>query len=117
MKIEWINYKGKRILKVDYKGLNEQEMIKQLEYGTSLILKEPDKILYLGDFSNTVVSPAFMEKANAFGKETDKKLLKGAIIGVSGMKSVLLNAYNMLTGSKMKALSGETEALEYLVKG
>jgi hypothetical protein len=116
MKVDWITHSGKRILKVDYRGMNEQEMLKQLEYGTDVILKEKDKILYLGIFTDTIIFPAFMEKANSYGKDTDKKLIKGAIVGVSGMKSMLLNTYNMLTGSKMKALSSENEALSYLTK-
>lgn len=116
MKIEWTSYKGKRILRVDYSGLNEQQMIAQLEQGTKVILNEKEKILYLGNFTETVVTSTFMDKANALAKQTDEKLIKGAIVGVTGMKSVLLNTYNMLTGSKMKSFKTEAEALEYLVK-
>lgn len=116
MKQQWINHKGKKIFRIDYSGLSEQEMIKQLEEGTQLMLKQQEPILYLGIFTNTVLTTAFMNRANQLGKETEKIVARSALIGISGMKSVLVNTYNMLTGNKMRAFKDEEEAKEFLIK-
>jgi len=117
MKIKWINHKGKRILYADYSGLSEQDMIKQLDEGSAMLLKEKDSILYFGNFNNTVFTSEFMNKANQWGKDTNHKFSKMAIIGVAtGIRSILLNSYNKLTGSKMKVFTSEQEALDYLAQ-
>jgi hypothetical protein len=117
MKLKWINYKGKRILSADYSGLNEQEMLKQLEHGTSMWLKEKEPILYYGNFTNTTISTEFMQKANELGKQTNKLTERMAVVGLtSGVRSILLNTYNMMTGSKMKVFKTEQEAMDYLAQ-
>ncbi len=117
MKLKWINHKGKRILSADYSGLTEQEMIKQLDYGSAMLLKEKDPILYYGNFTDTTISTEFMQKANEWGKQTNKVIQKMAVVGLtSGVRSILLNTYNMMTGSKMKVFKTEQEALDYLVQ-
>jgi hypothetical protein len=117
MKIKWINHKGKRILYIDYSGLSDKEMIQQLDEGSAMMLKEKDPILYFGNFSNTIITNEFMNKANVWGKETKAKTEKMAVVGLtSGVRSILLNTYNMLTGAKMKVFSTEQEALDYLAQ-
>jgi hypothetical protein len=111
-----MNYKGKKILSVDYKGLNEDEMIKLLEEESALIIKGKENILYFGDFTNTVLTTKFVNRATELGKITEKLTTRGALVGITGMKAVLLNTYNMFTGAKMKAFAHEAEAKEYLVK-
>ncbi len=40
-----------------------------------------------------------------------------AVVGLtSGVRSILLNTYNMMTGSKMKVFKTEPEALDYLAQ-
>lgn len=117
MKIKWINHKGKRILHIDYSGLTDQEMLKQLDYGSGLMLKEKEPFLYYGNFSETTISTEFMQKANEWGKQTNKVTQKMAVVGLtSGVRSILLNTYNMMTGSKMKVFKTEQEALDYLAQ-
>jgi hypothetical protein len=114
MKANFISHKSKRILYVDYRGLNTSEMLDQLEYESNLILKEAEPVLYLANFENTVVASDFMNRANELGKKTEKKTAKSAVVGVSGMKKVLMNTYSLFTGSKMKAFNTEEEAKDYL---
>jgi len=117
MKITWINHKGKRIFSIDYSGLTEAEMLKQLMYGTELIMKETEPVLYLGNFAQATIFPEFMKTANTLSKESDKKISRMAVIGLSsGVRTVLLNAYNALVKGKMRAFKTEQEALDYLVQ-
>jgi hypothetical protein len=57
-----------------------------------------------------------MKVANELGKKTEPLNERSAIVGVTGMKSVLLNTYNFFTGGKLKAYKTEAEAMEYLTK-
>jgi hypothetical protein len=116
MKLSWITYKSKKILFVDYRGKNTQEMIEQLEYETKVILEQKEPVLYLADFTGCPVSNEFMEKANSLGKLTAHLQARSAILGISGMKSVLLNTFNLFTSTKLRAFNSEIEAKEYLVK-
>lgn len=116
MNIKWISHNNKKILYADYRGLKTPEMIKQLEQEADIMLKAGQKVLYLGNFEGTVIESEFMKKANELGKKTEPLNEKSAIVGVVGMKAVILNTYNMLTGGKIKAFNSEEKALEYLTQ-
>jgi hypothetical protein len=116
MKVSWIDYKGKRILFSDYQGLDNEEMIAQFKYETSIILKEKE-VLYLGDFHNSTISPDFMKMLNETGKQTQSIIKKSAVVGITGLKSILMNSFNMISGVKAKSFDEITKAKEYLVNG
>jgi len=111
----WITYKGKRILYSDYRGMNTEQMIAQLREEANMIMNEPGKVLNLSNFEGTVIAPEFMKVANELGKTTEKKIEKSAVVGVTGVKAVLLNSYNMITGGNIRAFKDEESAKEYLV--
>jgi hypothetical protein len=115
MKVNWIYHKNKRILYSDYRGMDTDTMITQLKHEADIILKEPSDVLYMANFENTVIAPQFMKVANELGKTTEKKVTKSSIIGITGLKGVLLNSYNLFTGSKMRAFKDENAAKDYLV--
>jgi hypothetical protein len=57
-----------------------------------------------------------MERLQVLGKEViERKTKKGALIGVMGIKKLLLKGYNIFTGGSLKAFNNEESALEYLV--
>jgi hypothetical protein len=114
MNIKWITHSNKRILYSDYRGLNSEQMISQIKQEAEIILKAGSKILYLGNFEGTVVDSAFMKIANELGKKTQVLNEKSAVVGVSGMKTVMLNTYNLFTKGQLKAFSTEEKALEFL---
>lgn len=114
MSINWTTQRGKRILHVDYRGMTPELMMDQLLKESNLIMKEAEPVNYLGIFEDTVVNSEFMNLANKLGKSTEPKTRKSAVVGVKGMKAVLLNTYSAITGSKMKAFKTEHDALNYL---
>ncbi len=111
----WITYKGKKILYSDYRGMNNEQMMAQLREEANMIMNEPGKILNLSNFEGTVVTPEFMKLANELGKTTEKKIEKSAVVGVTGIKAVLLNTYNMVTGGNLRAFKDEESAKEFLI--
>ena len=115
MKIEWINYKGMQILFSDYKGLSSEEMIKHLKKETQMILQQKEPILYMADFTSTIFTTEFMHAVNEDGKLTKRLVKKSALVGITGMKAVMLNTFNMITGIKARAFDNEYKAKDYLV--
>lgn len=114
MNIKWINHNNKMILYADYRGLKTPEMINQLIFESDIILKSIEKVLYLGNFEGASIESEFIKKANELGKKTELRNEKSAIVEAGGMKAIILNNYNLITGGKIKAFNTEQKALEYL---
>lgn len=112
----WIEYKEKKILFSDYSGLSSDDMVRQLEEETNIILESVEqKILYLASFDDIEFSPEFIKKGNELGKNTREKIHKSAFIGISGKKSFSLHSFNKITGINAKAFKNEIDAKEYLI--
>ena len=63
-------YKGKEILYVDYRGLNESHMIQALKQAESIILSENKPHFQLSNITDARATPEFMKAAKEFGKLT-----------------------------------------------
>lgn len=116
MRVEWISYKGKKILCMDFSGVTSQdEMVEILRAGGEEIKKSPGKVLNFVDMTNASAGPDFMKASKAQGKELLHKAGKTAIIGITGLKSMLLKGYNLFSGDSINPFSTREDALDYLV--
>jgi len=117
MSLSYINYKGKKVLYVDYRQCKTtQEMLNVLEESKKLYESCSDSFLTINDFTGTTGSSEFMQKVKQYGKSTfDGRTTKSAILGISGIKKILLNGYNSLVKRKIVPFDTKEEALEYLV--
>ncbi|MFL7793416.1 MAG: STAS/SEC14 domain-containing protein [Anaerolineae bacterium] len=116
MSVNWIEYKGKEILFIDYRGLGLEESLETLDQAEEVIAGRKDKILILVDTRDAYTSAEFMSRLKESGKEIAPKMEKQAIVGITGLKAILLDAYNRFTGSALKPFSTQEEAKEWLVK-
>ncbi|MGD0854968.1 MAG: hypothetical protein ABSA18_04100 [Dehalococcoidia bacterium] len=117
-RVKWFESNGKRILSIDYSGLKtSDELCSVLDESVKMNLNAPGKILTLINFSNTALSSEFMDKVGRAGKEVlDARAEKVAILGVTGVKSVLFQGYLRITGAKTTRLfDNEADAMKYLV--
>lgn len=120
MPVEWIQHKGKRILYTDHGGLGPEEMIENLEVAAKMTLKEATdtKILSLVNFEGARVNSEYMARLKELGKEVYEPLTeKTAVLGISGIRHILVSAYNRVTGAAatQKLFDNRDEALEWLV--
>ncbi len=111
-----IDYKGKEILYIDYRGMNEKQMIQILDEVTKQSLHDNIPRYLLTNISGTYVLPDFLKKAKEDAKRTRHLTLKSAIVGVEGPKKILLKFHNLFVGSEMKPFHDEEEAKEWLIK-
>jgi len=117
MGISTIHYKGKKILVVDYSTCKSpEETIKLLNEVRAYFISSGEKHIVLNDFSNAPVSNEFIELAKKYSKEAfDDNTIKSASVGISGIKKILLSAFNLIARYKITNFSNREEALDYLV--
>jgi hypothetical protein len=117
-RIRWITHKGKKILYADYKGLKtDEELIANLHLEAKFMKESPTKVLSLADYTGIEGNKRVMAELKKLGKEILKeKTEKSAVLGVTGLKAVLLIAYNTITRDKVVPFNTEQEALDYLAE-
>ena len=94
----------------------KEDMLEALEEIVQYIKQSQGKVRFLDDFEGAFGSRDYMAKAKEYGEFIEGHTDKSAIIGIHGVKKVLLKAYNVVTNSKIKPFDTEEEALEYLGK-
>jgi hypothetical protein len=115
MGVKWIDYKGKRILYVDFRKLYEEQVLANDELFVKFIKESPTKVLILANVEGAAISS--LEKIKEVSKkEVSPKVAKSAIVGITGLKDILLRAYNSFTGSSAQPFATEQEAMDWLVK-
>lgn len=120
MGIQWIEYKGNKVLYVDYSGIKmEREMVAMVNQIPPFLhdIKPGEKLLVLVDLNNCYTTPGFIEASKKLEKEfLDQFIVKRAVLGVTGPKAVLLKGYNIFASQKLEPFTTKDAALEFLVR-
>ena len=117
-RVRWIEVKGQKILYSDYSNLKTVEEQLEVWRATVAVAKENPGVNYpaILNFTNTAGSAELMEKMKQ--AITDSGLgqpRKKAVIGIAGVKNVLLDGYVRATGNKLiKACADDAEAIEFV---
>ena len=112
-----IFHKGKEIIFVDYSNVKiESEMIAIIRVHKDLVLKDNKKYLFCADYTGSYTPAEYMKEANKFLNDTKHLALKGAFIGVTGAKNILLTGIIKLFGMNFKSFDNKNSALDYLVE-
>lgn len=116
MSVELITHNGRTVVFGDFTACNNKEkMINKLHELEDLMRRQPGKVLYLADLNKTHGSIEFMNAAKDVAKRTfDSKVEKAALLGITGMKKVLLNGFNAVSKHKFLAFDTKERALEFL---
>lgn len=117
MGYEWIQHKGKRILYVNYSECKDKdEMIALLDEMAEVFKQSGGNLLTIDDFTSAYASKEFMDHAKELGHVFSANRIKGAMLGIAGVKKILLQAYNLFAKEKLVPCGSKEEALEYLVR-
>lgn len=111
-----ITYQGKEISYFDYRGMKMEDILRTLDQAVTKAIQENKRRLQLTNITGIYAVPEFMEKVQEAGKKTKHLTIKSAVVGITGAKKLLLNAYNTFTGANIKAFDDEESAKEWLVK-
>ncbi len=113
--IQKINHKGKEIIYIDYRNKSEEEMLEIASSLRDFLLSDPGHHLRLVNITDTPATRKFTAYIRELGKETKDIPVRGAIVGITGAKKVLLSGYNRLLGGAMRPFDDEESAKDYLV--
>ncbi|MBN1426740.1 MAG: hypothetical protein JXB07_00050 [Anaerolineae bacterium] len=117
MSVQWITYKGKKILYGDYKGLKDADLLNALKTENEILQQSPDKVLILEDFTGALSDIAVINYLKSVGKAAEMKTEKAALVGILGLKRLMLVTYNRISGADehQRLFATIDEAKEWLV--
>ena len=118
MPVSFLSNNNKKVLHIDYSGLKKkEEMMETLQEVVKIFESSGDeRFLVLIDITDSAGHQEWMEESKKYGKRMGPKTIKSAIVGVTGLKKVLLMGYNAVVGGRVKPYGSKEAALDYLTK-
>lgn len=116
MPVSYITHEGRKILHVDFKDQKDKrQVLETMEEMKNHYLEANDDIYLLLDVRGTFTDPEVMDRLKNYGKNYfNGKSKKRAILGVTGVKALLLRAYKLFTGTEVSPFNSIEEAKDYL---
>ena len=116
MPVSYITHKDRKILHVDFKDIKDKEkVLANLEEMVKFYKSATEEIYLLFDVRGCFTDPEVMDKLKNYGKNVFKgRSKKRAVLGVSGIKGLLLRAYSLFTNTEVATFEDIDEAKDYL---
>lgn len=116
MPVSYITHKGRKILYVNFKDIKSKEVVMtNLDEMKKYYLESREKIFLLLDVRGTFTDPEVMDKLKHYGKQYfNGKSEKRAVLGVSGIKKIMLRGYALVTKTDVQPFDDEEVAKDYL---
>ena len=115
-RVKWIEYEGKEILCDDYTNLQGEELVETIEVLTNHLIDSGKKeILLLIDLNNSYTNKEVVNAFTEAGKRVRPVVKRTAVLGITGVKKVLLNVVNKLSSIDANPFSTEEDAKKWLV--
>jgi len=118
MKSKWITHKGKRIFFVDLLGFGRQSaaLREELMQAEAVAYQQPGgSLLVLTDVRDTILSSEVMDFVKESSARATKHVRKEAIIGITGIRQVLLDAVSRFSGQQFATFDDVEAAKDWLV--
>jgi hypothetical protein len=119
MKSQWITHRGKQIMHSDYTNFEMDLHGLQAEVNAvdDMICREPDNsVLLLVDVSNTTTTVEVVELFKKSSARTTNHLHKVAVVGLSGIRRMLLDVISRFSGQQMTIFDNVEAAKDWLVQ-
>jgi hypothetical protein len=120
-RVNWITHKGKQILYIDYTGLKTPKdtdiILKTIEAAKKIVENSQENLLFLSNATDASTNIEVMNELKQFAAYCKQKdiVKKECIIGIAGLKKVLLNAVNTFAKSSLKTFETLEEAKDWLI--
>jgi len=114
-RVNIFEHNGKEIILVDFSDADEKKAVEIMEEGSKAIRSKPEgSLLTLTNVKNTRYNSETVKMMTDFVKGNKPHVKAAAVIGLSNIKKVILNALNQAAGRNIRAFSDEKEALNWL---
>lgn len=113
----WRHYEGVEYIEINFTGLtSDEEVINYVSTALEMGLQRPNKSIRALVYAYKMkTSPVAMRTIKVLGKQVQPKIKKSAIVGASGILSLLMKIYISYTGSKIKYFTDKEIAMKYLI--
>ncbi len=116
-RIKIIEHKDQEIMYVDYRGFKTQDELVALIDKVALELENrSNKIHVITNFEGVKVGSEYMTRAKELGNTVfAEKMNKSALLGITGLKKILLKSYNMFSKNQQHPFDTLEEAKDFVV--
>jgi hypothetical protein len=116
--VNFIEYKGKEILHMDFSDSKKDHVLEAIRKGRDIIDKQPpNSVLGLVDVSLSNFDKDLAAALKEFSLKNKSFIKMSAIVGVTGIKSVIYRAVLSFTGRKNLILKDNIEdAKDWLIE-
>lgn len=117
MPVSSINHKGREILHVDLRDLkHKKDVLDSFDEMKEHYLKS-NEIYLLFDMTKAYWDPDIMSKLKDYGKKYfNGRSKKRAVLGVTGLRKILMKGYTAATGTEVKLFDDLEKAKDYLAQ-
>ena len=116
-RLEWIEYNGKPILINDLNSLIDKEIADQMiKYEKIVFDKKTSDLRVLSDVTDAAFGSSSLSELKRIAASTKPFVSKYAIIGITGIKSVLFAAVKPFATKGLESFKTIGEAKDWLIK-
>ncbi len=118
MKSKYLDHKGKQIMLCDYSnfGSDGAAVMAEIDAADAIICQQPENsVLVLLDARNSVASTEVVNHVKKGSLRTRKHIRKMAILGVTGVRRIILEAVSKFSGQQATVFDDMDEAKDWLV--
>jgi hypothetical protein len=115
--IVYLKVNGKDIIHSDLKSTKDDEMAAIINAETKRIVEKGERFRIIVDVTDSYTTPKFMKAAYDFANDSKHLMICGAIIGITGVKKILLKGYNRFASPHiMEPFDTMEEAIAYVTR-
>jgi hypothetical protein len=108
--VSWIEYKGKKMLYMNYSDSTTEEVIKCTEETIEIVKKEPPlSVLGIVDVRNSPFDTATSAAMKKLADSNKPYIKMSVVVGVEGIKQIIYKAVLKFTGRKNLLLKNTIE--------
>ncbi len=114
-RVQTLAVKGKNIILLDLSNANPDEISQTLGEAAAVVARQgPKNARVLTDVTNATYNPQVAQLIKQFTASNTPYMRSSAVVGVDGVRYVLLQTVNMLTRREIKIFPTRDKAKEWL---
>jgi len=113
-KIHWIEHKGKRIINLDFSGGPEVALGTMRKAGEVIQHEPENSVRSLIDVTSVTWNAESVKALKALAKGDEPYVIACAVVGVTGMKKILLSAVKRFSGREFMLFDDVVSAMDWL---
>lgn len=113
----FLQHNGQDVFFINHRGLSGEELLGSFRSASKYVLDNKKEMLIVVDLSDTTMTKELDEYVKGEEmKATAKYIKKQAVVGITGIKKMVLRIYNALTGTNTVMCDTVEEALDKITK-